>query len=207
MDSNIASFSAVETALSFVGTAISTGSFWRDSQYHEKEVETAKVLNEDERLQATRHHFDECNLSKEQHNEELKLSTHQNIREINSELEQHFHQLNADLINATREAERDMYDQRNAELQTLILCATVMFSAEATVIIQGNLPVGIHKLIYVLMALCSGVSFALLFFCIVLSTKIVLRSTLFMYRRANSQSKKVYELIEKTISSIDKLRR
>ena len=203
--SNI-SFSIVEAVLSFLGTTVSAGSFWRDSQYHEKEVETAKYIHKTEIEQEKKYHQEECELAKKQHEREIGIAKHQHIREMNSELELHFHQLNADLINATRDAERDMYDQRNAELQTLILCSTVMFSAEATVIIQGNLPVGINDIVYCLQSAISGFSFALLFFCIVLSTKIVLRSTLFMYRRANRQSKRVYLLIEKTITFMGKLR-
>ena len=125
---------------------------------------------------------------------------------MNAALEQHFHQLNADLITATREAERDMYDQRNAEFQTLILCATVMFTALSTVIIQGVIPTGLNYHVYLYYSVSSGVSFILLFLCIILCTKIVLRSTLFMYSRANKQSNRVYGLIEKTIFLMKNIR-
>jgi hypothetical protein len=56
--------------------------------------------------------------------------------ELFTSLEKHFQQLNADLIGSSKESERDMFDQRNQQFQTILLASSVMFSALSTVIIQ-----------------------------------------------------------------------
>mmetsp|Transcript_5317 Transcript_5317/g.5474 ORF Transcript_5317/g.5474 Transcript_5317/m.5474 type:complete len:408 (-) Transcript_5317:127-1350(-) len=200
-------FQVLDSTMSIVGAGIAAHSYVRDKEFHERQMAVSKQLHEEEINVEKRHHKEEYDLTVEQHSIEMDLAKETHIREMNTALESHFQQLNTDLMNATREAERDMYDQRNAEFQTLILCSTVMFTALSTVIIQGQLPTdGIGDGFYIFMAIVSGFSFALLFLCIVLCTKIVLRSTLFMYRRANKQTKRVYGLIEKTIQLMKKVR-
>eukprot|EP01041_Mallomonas_annulata_P002558 gene2558-4994_t len=189
----------LESAVTVLGAGIASHSYYREKDFHQKSMGLSKELHDVEVRIEKQHHKEEMDLSAKQHSVEIEIAKETHIREMNTALESHFQQLNTDLMNATREAERDMYDQRNAEFQTLILCSTVMFTALSTVIIQGQLPLGIDDFVYIFMATVSGFSFALLFLCIVLCTKIVLRSTLFMYRRANNQTKRVYGLIEKTI--------
>ena len=125
---------------------------------------------------------------------------------MSTTLEGHFHELHADLINATREGERSMYDQRNAEFQTLIISSTVMFSGLSTVIIQGYLPPASEAYIFYIMAISCSLSFAFLFLCIVLFMKIVVRTSKFMYHRANRQSKRVHTVIDYSVDLMKRLR-
>ena len=103
------------------------------------------------------------------------------LLQLFSDLEQHFHQLNADLIASTREGERDMYDQRNQGLQTIILASSVMFAALSTLLVEGELPGNASEFMYVGFALFAGLSFSLLFLCIVISIEVTMRSSKFMY--------------------------
>ena len=97
-----------------------------------------------------------------------------------AELERHFVQLDADLVNTTREAERDMYDQRNQQLQTLILSCTVMFAALSTIIVQGYLPQGTDNTLTVAFAITNGISFAFLLVCLVICIEVQRLASRFM---------------------------
>lgn len=72
------------------------------------------------------------------HKYELETSKKIYLWDASTQMEQHLQQLNADLISANREADRDMYEQRNSQFQTIIVSATVMFAALCTVIIEGE---------------------------------------------------------------------
>jgi hypothetical protein len=54
-----------------------------------------------------------------------------------TDMERHFQQLDSDLLSSTKESERDMYDQRNQQCQTIIIAATIMLSALVCVCIEG----------------------------------------------------------------------
>ena len=72
------------------------------------------------------------------HKYELETSKKIYLWDASTQMEQHLQQLNADLISTNREADRDMYEQRNSQFQTIIVSATVMFAALCTVIIEGE---------------------------------------------------------------------
>jgi hypothetical protein len=96
------------------------------TEHHEKEVK-----------QATDYHHKEMQHAEHLHKYELETSKKIYLWDASTQMEQHLQQLNADLINANREADRDMYEQRNSQFQTIIVSSTVMFAALCTVIIEG----------------------------------------------------------------------
>lgn len=100
---------------------------------------------------------------------------------------EHFQQLDADLLDSARDSERDMFDQKNRHHQTIILSSSAMFSALATVIIQGILPNSTNNIIVALYGLSSSLSFAFLFISIILCIQIVRVSSEFMYTKAYKQ--------------------
>ncbi len=100
---------------------------------------------------------------------------------------EHFQQLDADLLDSARDSERDMFDQKNRHHQTIILSSSAMFSALATVIIQGILPDSTNNIIISLYGLSSSLSFAFLFISIILCIQIVRFSSEFMYTKAYKQ--------------------
>ena len=105
-----------------------------------------------------------------------------------------------------------MNDQRNTEFQTLIISSTLMFGTMASIIIQGLLPyVPVDtkyatEAVYEAMAISTGASFTFLTLCIIVFTKIVLRTSKFMYERANRHSNRVHRIIDQTVDLMAELR-
>lgn len=143
--------------------------------------------------------------SKQHHSKSIDLSKRQHLMETFSELAQHFIQLDADLINATKESERDVYDQRNQQLQTLILSCTVMFGALSTIMVQGSLADASPKGMVILFSIVNGLSFACLVGCLVLCIEILSLTSRFMICKANFQGSAVKQARENTHDIFRKL--
>jgi hypothetical protein len=77
-----------------------------------------------------------------------------------------------------------MFDQKNQQLQTLILSSTVMFAALSTIIVQGYLPNNVNKFMAAAFGLFCGISFAFLVISLVLCVEIMLLASRFMLNRA-----------------------
>ena len=165
--------------------------------HHEHEVEQAKKLHEKELLNAQLMHKLEMKHSREVHEREMKKARDYHQREVllskqgqlmshYSELERHFVQLDADLVNASKESERDMYDQRNQQLNTLIVSSSVMIAATATLLIEGlpTLPSDTHDTTLFFFAMFCSLSFALQTVCVVLCIETLRLGSSFMIRRA-----------------------
>lgn len=110
---------------------------------------------------------------------------------------EHFQQLDADLLDSARDSERDMFDQKNRHHQTIILSSSAMFSALATVIIQGTFPESTNNIIIITYALSSSLSFSFLFISIILCIQIVRLSSEFMYTKALLQRKKLSKVLKR----------
>lgn len=151
-----------------------------------------------ETTQSRLRHKDAIQKAEMQHKESIRLAKQAYLIESATSLEQHFQQLNADLLDGSKESERDMFDQRNQQFQTIILAASVMFSALSTVIIQGILPPNSGSFIVIAYGLTSSLSFAFLFLCMVLCIKVVKRASDLMYRRANAHTKAIHDAMSET---------
>lgn len=174
-------------------------SYVQDKKLHEKEIEVATKHHEVELAEAKKWNIKGMGMSHRMHRESMDITKKIYLWDTATDLSQHFQQLNTDLISANRESDRDMYDQRSAQFQTIIVSATVMFAALCTVIIEGNLPEGCcNEVIEYMLATFSGISFALLFLSIVLSIKVILLASHFMYIKAKKHNKLLRETIEKT---------
>jgi len=189
-----------------LNNCVDAASLWQTKDLHTKNIEFDRKLHHESISLGLRHHEEAVKLAKENHSQTLIFESQTHRREMNNALELHYHQLLTDFINATRESERSMYDQRNAEFQTLIISSTVMFTALSTVIVQGILPLNASYVVYVFYAISCGLSFAFHFLCIVLLIKIVVRSSKFMYHRSNRQSKRVHKVIDSTVELMKKIR-
>ena len=142
--------------------------------------------------------------SQKLHAIETSLAKSQHIIETKMDIEQQNLQLDADLINATKESERDMYDSRNQQLQTIIVASSVMFAALSTVIIQGVLPQGTtstYLWVTVTMGVSGGLSFTMLFLSIVYCVEILMKASKFMIKRASSHKGIIREYFLLTIST------
>lgn len=143
-------------------------------------------------------HQQELEIEKELHLEEQRNEMKAHLLDILADLERHFQQLNADLIGSTREAERDMFDQRSQQLQTLTIAATVMLTALISVLIQGVLMYPANEFIYICYALSNATSLALLVICIVLCTEIISKASSYMYLRSIIYNKSLREAVDET---------
>ena len=207
-------YTLIEYSLTLVNNAIDAASFWRQEQLHNASVNLELNLHKEDIELSEKLHMESIELAKRHHVESVEFAKKTHIREMNNALEIHYHELCADLITATRETERTMYEQRNAEFQTLIISSTVMFGALATVAVQGILPYPnppaspgtAPSNVYEISSSACGISFLLLFLCIVLYTKIVIRTSKYMYHRAKSQCDRVYKVIEKSVEMMRNFR-
>ena len=143
----------------------------RSSEYHETEVELTRKQHAEDLRMAKKIHEDDIRVSHRLHHMELgKMMLQQkkeHLMSTYSNLESHFVQLDADLVNALKESERDMYDQRNQQLNTLILSSTVMLAALTTLLIEGGLPPNVTDFILFSFSIACGLSFALQTLCVV----------------------------------------
>eukprot|EP01031_Cornospumella_fuschlensis_P037005 gene37005-44902_t len=145
--------------------------------------------------QSTKLHSAELEKAQKRHKEAIELAIDQHKRNLTEEkrtfllelfnnLEQHFQQLNADLIASGKESERDMFDQRNQSLQTLILASSVMFTGLITAITNSSLPLPTSAFMSISFAVTTSMAFLFLFICIVVCIELIIRSSNFMYKRA-----------------------
>lgn len=171
--------------------------------------------------QNKKHHNEGVILHETQHKREIETMEDQHIKEMLAtkqafllnryvDIEQHFQQLNADLVVISKESERDMFDQRQQEMQTMVIAATVMLSNLITVLIQGtlsNLPdsASLNSTTVLLLnqpaltidyvvdaySIANAGSLAFLVVSIVLSVEIMIRSSSFMYRNSEDYMRQV----------------
>jgi hypothetical protein len=85
------------------------------ASHHEKEVKEAETIHQKEMKQAQRHQ----------------------LRELKNEMKCHIEQVAVDLREASKEADRDNWEQRHSMFETLITSAAVMLGGSCSVIVEG----------------------------------------------------------------------
>lgn len=136
----------------------------------ERELAEANRLTQIGLKQDTRHHDEQRALSCEQHAQSLHSgfrSTVAALREAQLQHAQsarlsylqHLQALDVELRNGKREAERDMWEQKNNELQTLMLCASVLIGGSLAILVEGDLPKGLDEWQVVLFGGITAVGF------------------------------------------------
>lgn len=138
-------------------------------------------LAEEEKL-----HREEIKLMEEQFAIEMQTARRTYLLSMYADMETYFQELNENLISGSRDAERDMVDQRNQQFQTILVSATIMLTTLSGVIFQGILPEGTLDMYYVGYSLTSTISLICLFVNIVLCILITSRVNKFMYRRSGA---------------------
>ena len=156
-------------------------------------------------------HTAELSYNSEKFDEALKLARYHHAVDISNtqktyllelyySLKQHFQQLNADLISSGRESERDMFDQRNQIMQTIILASSVMFSALSNVIVQASIPQKTPSEVLISYAFFFSISFVFLFVAIIISLEVIRRSSEYMYKSSKNHSMR----LEKALTDKEK---
>jgi hypothetical protein len=166
----------------------------------------ARKIHDTELEKSRQRHAEAIDLAKKQHENDMKTLKQTYLLELFNSLEQHFQQLNADLIASSRESERDMFDQRNQSFQTIILSSSVMFSALASMISQGNLPLDSGQVLLVAYSTTCSLSFSFLFLSIVFCIELVIRTSSFMYKRGRSHTRNLRKAINDTKGMMTELR-
>ncbi len=69
-----------------------------------------------------------------------------------------------------KESERDMYDQRNQQLNNMVLSSTVMLAVMTTLLIEGTMPAASAEYTIITFAVCCGLAFSVFTICVVLCT-------------------------------------
>jgi len=72
------------------------------------------------------------------HRQTLEHDKELHVRGIASSTEQHFQELCAELLTAAKEADRDVWEQRNGQFNNLMLSSTLMFGVAVASIVEGN---------------------------------------------------------------------
>ena len=119
-------------------------------------------LESDKRVRTL--HNNELNNVKKFHVDELKQSKQIYLRSLLNDMKQHELELEADIINAVKENERDMYDQKNKQIQTMIIANSIMLTALISILIQSIIPnetPDYSKIIYVISG-CLSLGFLII---------------------------------------------
>eukprot|EP00954_Amorphochlora_amoebiformis_P006727 525661-Amorphochlora_amoeboformis.AAC.1 len=144
-----------------------------------------------------RRHEESVKLSEDLHQQSARLERSLHQVQLCAALEQHLQDITSDLVVAGKEADRDMWDQRNAQYQTLLLSATVMFAAGMALIVEGELPMDTNTGLIIGYAASVGMAFAFLFVSIILCIRIVVSMSAFMYSLTNHHQTVVTNLVLK----------
>lgn len=175
---------------------------------HEKELTSAQLMHKYELKHAREVHEVEMKKARDYHQREVLLSKQAQLMSHYSELERHFVQLDADLVNASKESERDMYDQRNQQLNTLIVSSSVMIAASVTLLIEGGptISTDVDDTTLFFFALTCSLSFALQTVCVVLCIETLRLGSGFMIRRARKMNTELEKNRMKVEKAFDNLR-
>ena len=150
-------------------------------------------------------HRESRRLDRKLHQATAKLDHKLHHAQLCASLEQHLQDITSSLVTAGREADRDMWDQRNAQFQTLLLASTVMFGAGMAVIVEGELPTATPEAIVIAFGVSIGCSFATLFISIILSLRVVISMSRFMYQLTNHHQSVVTNLVINATVVMDRL--
>jgi len=150
-------------------------------------------------------HEKELELMRQQHEYELTAAKQAYLINAFTNIEQYCQELNENLINSTRDAERDMVDQRNQQYQTILVASTVMLTALFTVLVQGRLPVVANQAVKLTFAISTAVSTGFIIVNVLLCIQLIYRVSQFMYRKTEDHLQKINGAIDSTRRTMKKL--
>ena len=119
------------------------------------------------------------------------------VKGVAANTEQHFQSLTAELLAAAKEADRDVWEQRNSQFNNLLICATLMFGIAMSTIIEGSYDdQESTDLLNLLFVTSVGFSLVSLFVCLVACLLVMRRMSRYMIQR----SKAFVKTLAKTIN-------
>ena len=142
-------------------------------------------------------HVKETALNIDMYRRDMQLSKQQHLMSTIADIELNLLQMQADRFNSQKESVRDMYDQRNQQLQTIIIAASLMMTGCITLLFNGVLPEGTPETATISFGAVTGSAFALLFVSIVLCIETLRLASRFMYKRAHQDKNQATNLLKK----------
>jgi hypothetical protein len=144
-------------------------------------------------------HKEEVEIMEDQHKKELYIERQTYLLSTYADVEAYCQELNENLIANNRDAERDMMDQRNKQLQTVLISGTIMLGAIIGVLFQAALPVESSKWLTDFYSLCVAISIFLLVISMIICIELVYRIYQFMYRKSESNVNHLQDQIRSTL--------
>ena len=144
-------------------------------------------------------HRREIDRINEYHKIDLKLSKEVHLRSLYYDMREHENQLEFDIINAYKANERDMYDQKNRQTQTMIVANSIMLSALISILIQAIIPSETAEYAKIIFSASGSISLGLLAISIIFYVQVIFKCTRFMDDRGKyhaGQWKSVKERIK-----------
>lgn len=171
---------AVET----MASVLSAGMSFRQVQQARQQMEQSERLHRLEKIYGERHHKRDRNQA-ERHF----------YNDYSREVEHHLHDVVSGMVSSNAEADRDMWEQKNAELQMMMLSATVIFSGGFAIAVEGELATDASAVEEILYACGLACGFASLLMSILFGMILSKRISFFMYAQSSARQKNVQDII------------
>eukprot|EP01031_Cornospumella_fuschlensis_P025046 gene25046-30252_t len=148
--------------------------------------------------QEEQQHEEELRLMREQFAKERELARKAYLAATYNDVETYFQELNENLMNSTRDAERDMIDQRNQQFQTLLIASALVLTAVVSAIYEASLPTSTSPVLT--RCFVSAIAIALILLLITVSNSIVIthKVTRFMLTRSKQNMDHLKNAIKAT---------
>ena len=125
------------------------------------------------------------------------------VRGIAASTEHHYQQMITDLLAASKETDRDVWEQRQGQFNNLMLSATLMFGVAMSAIIEGNFEPSGHETahrqaMFTVFAVCEAAALSCLFLCLVACLLVSRRMSLYMCAVPHAPARPVFSSSART---------
>uniref|UniRef100_A0A7S1XLL8 Uncharacterized protein n=1 Tax=Phaeomonas parva TaxID=124430 RepID=A0A7S1XLL8_9STRA len=146
--------------------------------------------------QADRHHLLDRIHAERQHQRDRNQAERHFNNDHSREVEHHLHDVVSEMVSSNAEADRDMWEQKNSELQMMMLSATVVFSGGFAVAVEGELDSNASFEVELSYSICLALGFAALLMSILLGMILSKRISFFMYAQSKARQRNVQDIIQ-----------
>lgn len=167
--------------------------------------QTAEYSKRSQAAEQSRHER-EMELMRQQHRQELITAKQTYLISTFTDIEQYCQELNENLVNSTKDAERDMVDQRSQQFQTILLAGTIMITSVINILIQGPLPDNSDQFSKIAYSFTNTAAVFFIGLNMLLCIQLIYRVTQFMYRRSESNLTQLREAMSETRKTMRKIR-
>lgn len=167
--------------------------------------QTADCSARAQALEQTRHE-QELELVRQQHRKELLTAKQTYLISTFTDIEQYCQELNENLVNSTKDAERDMVDQRSQQFQTILLAGTIMIASVISILIEGTLDEKANQFSKIAYSFSISAAIAFIGLNMLLCIQLIYRVTQFMYRRSEANLTQLRDAMSETKKMMRRIR-